>query len=203
MLQMLINGQFRLLIIYALVLVIAISLHEFGHAFAADVQGDRTPRLAGRLTLNPLAHLDPIGTLAIVLAGFGWGKPVPFSPPALRNKRAGPSLVALAGPAVNVILAVIAALLLAKGNFGSLVGDFLQVMLYLNIVLAIFNLIPIPPLDGSRLLTLFLPPSKQRIIFFLDQWGFLILIAVVLFVLPRVLFPVVTAIERWLLGLFI
>jgi Zn-dependent protease len=203
MLQMLINGQFKLLILYALVLVIAISLHEFGHAYAADVQGDRTPRLAGRLTLNPLAHLDPIGSLAIVLAGFGWGKPVPFSPRALRNQRAGPAIVALAGPAVNVVLAVISAGLLARGNFGGLFGDFLQVMLYLNIVLAIFNLIPIPPLDGSRLLTLLLPPSKQRIIFFLDQWGFLILLGLVFFVLPRVLFPVVTTIERWLLGLFI
>jgi Zn-dependent protease len=203
MLQMLIRGQFQLLIIYALVLLIAISLHEFGHAFAADVQGDRTPRLAGRLTLNPLAHLDPIGTLAIVLAGFGWGKPVPFSPQALRNKRTGPAIVALAGPTVNVILAVLAAFALARGRFGGFAGTFLQVMLDLNIILAIFNLIPIPPLDGSRLLTLLLPPSKQQIIFFLDQWGFLILIVVVLFVLPRLLFPVVAVIEAWLLGLFI
>src|SRR5918992_1950141 len=132
MLDLLIQGQFELLILTALVLVIALTLHEYGHALSADLQGDPTPRLAGRLTLNPLAHLDPIGSLAIVLAGFGWGKPVPFSPRALRNQRSGAALVALAGPIMNFLLAVIAAALLANIGFGRIASTFLQLMLYLN-----------------------------------------------------------------------
>jgi Zn-dependent protease len=200
-LDLLIAGQFQLLILTALVLLIALTLHEYGHALAADLQGDPTPRLAGRLTLNPLAHLDPIGTLAIVLAGFGWGKPVPFSPRALRNQRTGAALVALAGPIMNFLLAAVAAAILANVALGGATSAFFQIMLYLNVLLGIFNLIPIPPLDGSRLLTVLLPPSKQRIVFFLDQWGFIILLVLVFFVLRRVLPPIVAAISGFLLNL--
>lgn len=204
MLDAVIRGQFQFALLLGLVLVIAITLHEFGHALAADLQGDPTARLAGRLTVNPLRHLDPIGTAALVLVGFGWGKPVPFNPRALRNRRIGAALVGIAGPAVNVILALIAAVALARGNPqpGSGTELFLSLSLYLNILLAVFNLIPIPPLDGSRLLTALLPPSKQRFIFFLDQWGFLILLGLVFFVLPRILPGVVSGISRTILGLF-
>lgn len=203
MLGLLIEGEILFAVLIGLVLVIAITLHEFGHAIAADLQGDPTPRLAGRVTINPLRHLDPIGTAALVLAGFGWGKPVPFSPRALRNRRIGPALVGIAGPAVNVILALSAALAIVNvSSPPEWVEIFLVQMLRLNVLLALFNLIPIPPLDGSRLLTALLPPSKQQIIFFLDQWGFFILLALVFLVLPSVLGPMVSAISLWVLRLF-
>lgn len=202
-LGLLLEGQVLFALLIGLVLVIAITLHELGHAVAADLQGDPTPRLAGRITLNPLRHLDPIGTAALVLAGFGWGKPVPFSPKALRNRRIGPALVGIAGPAVNVILALAAAIALVNLQTArEWVGVFLFQMLQINVLLALFNLIPIPPLDGSRLLTALLPPSKQQIVFFLDQWGFFILLALVFLVLPGVLGPVVNGISAWILGLF-
>jgi len=184
--NLLLDGQYTLALIVIIVLILAIALHEFGHALAADLQGDRTPRLDGRLTLNPLAHLDPVGTFCLVLVGFGWGKPVTFSPPALRYKRAGAAIVALAGPAMNVLLAFVGAAMLTRTVPGSTFFFFAEELLRLNVLLAIFNLIPIPPLDGSRLLTLFLPPSKHQIIYFLDRWGFLILLGVVFF-MPRVL----------------
>ncbi len=173
------------LVIVALVLVIALSLHEFGHAFAADLQGDPTARNLGRLTVNPKAHLDPFGTLMIVLAGFGWGKPVPFNPARLQNQRFGSLIVGMAGPLMNVVLAFVAAisirLLSLDLSAGGFTVRFLVQLLFLNMLLAIFNLIPIPPLDGSRILSAVLPPSRQRIVYFLDQWGFIILLILFVF----------------------
>lgn len=180
LIQELLNGQYTGFVIAVIVIVLAIALHEFGHALAADLQGDPTPRLAGRLTLNPLAHLDPLGSFFLVIAGFGWGKPVSFSLRNLKFKRAGAALVALAGPAMNILLAIVGAIILARRADGTL-ARFANDLLQINVVLAIFNMIPIPPLDGSRLLTLFLPPSRQQIIFFLDKWGFLLLLAILLF----------------------
>jgi Zn-dependent protease len=173
------------LLIISLVLVLALSLHEFGHAFAADLQGDPTARNLGRLTLNPKAHLDPFGTLMIVLVGFGWGKPVPFNPARLRNQRFGSLIVGMAGPLMNLILAFVAAigfrLLSVDLSTADFVVRFLSQLLFLNMLLAIFNLIPIPPLDGSRILSAVLPPSRQRIVYFLDRWGFLILLVLFFF----------------------
>lgn len=200
MIELLMEGQFQTFFLIALVLVIAISLHEFSHAISADLQGDPTPRTAGRVTLNPLKHLDPIGTFAIVLVGFGWGKPVPFTPRALRNQRFGPAGVALAGPLMNLLLAILAAFLLVVLDVrGGVLGEFLGIALFLNVLLAVFNLIPLPPLDGSRILSLFLPPHRQNIIYFLDRWGFLILLLLmVLRVISRVIFPLVTAVQDFL-----
>lgn len=182
------NGDYQGFVMIVLVLVTALSLHEFGHALAADLLGDPTPRNAGRLTLNPLSHIDPVGALAMVLVGFGWGKPVPFSPRALRSPRFGSAIVGIAGPTTNVALAFLAAgLIRFAGGGGEALPRFLELMLYLNVLLAVFNLLPIPPLDGSRILSAVLPPSRQRIVFFLDKWGMVILI-VVIFVLPW-LFP--------------
>jgi Zn-dependent protease len=177
----LVRGDFASFFIIATVLVLAIALHEFGHALAADLQGDPTPRLAGRLTLNPLKHLDPVGTLFLVIAGFGWGKPVSFSLGNLRYKRAGAAIVALAGPAMNILLAIAGAIIAARASLGGNVSRFAINLAYINVLLAIFNLLPVPPLDGSRLLTLFMPPSKQHILFFLDKWGFLLLLVLVIF----------------------
>lgn len=168
----------------AVALIEAIALHEFAHAYAADLQGDRMPRAMGRISLNPARHLDPLGTLAIFLVGFGWGKPVEFRPSALSSQRFGAAFVALAGPLMNLALAIVGAFVYAfvgvtpfDDGVAGAIGSFLLLFVTLNVILAVFNLMPLPPLDGSRLLTIFLPPRHQGIIFFLDKYGFLILLA--------------------------
>jgi Zn-dependent protease len=188
-------------------LIFAISLHEYAHALAADLQGDRLPRAMGRLTLNPARHLDPLGSVALVLAGFGWGKPVEFRRSALSSKRFGAAMVALAGPLMNLFLALVAAFVLGivlkvspeLRIEGGIFVDFLLLFTSLNVLLAIFNLIPLPPLDGSRLLTIFLPHDKQKIIFFLDQYGFLILLALVFFGALEFLSPIIDQVRGWVL----
>jgi Zn-dependent protease len=204
-------------ILLAAALILAIALHEYGHALAADLQGDRLPRAMGRLSLNPARHLDPLGTIFIFLVGFGWGKPVEFRPQALSSKRFGAAIVALAGPLMNLLLAIIAAfayvllfgtsalssdtLVSRGGEVSDAVQIFLRIFLDLNVLLAVFNLVPVPPLDGSRLLTIFLPPSKQRIIFFLDQYGLLILLALVFFGGTAILDPVIDGVARAVLDI--
>lgn len=186
-------------ILLAASLVLAIALHEYAHALAADLQGDRLPRAMGRLTPNPLAHLDPLGTLMIVLVGFGWGKPVEFRPQALSSRRFGAALVALAGPAMNLVLAVVGAFLLLRIDPPPLstgtAASFLTTFTVLNVVLAVFNLLPLPPLDGSRLLTIFLPPRHHRIVYFLDRYGILILLVLLFFGGLGFLDPI----ENWVL----
>jgi Zn-dependent protease len=185
-------------------LILAISLHEFAHAFAADLQGDRLPRAMGRVSLNPARHLDPLGTFLIFLVGFGWGKPVEFRREALSSQRFGAAIVALAGPLMNLLLSVIAAFALAPLIERSVVGTlaiFLFQFLVINVVLAVFNLIPLPPLDGSRLLTIFLPPSKQHILFWLDKYGILLLLALVVFGGTVLLGPLISTVRDWILSL--
>lgn len=186
----------------ATVLVVSLTIHEFAHAAAATWQGDPTARLAGRLTLNPMSHLDPVGSVMIVLVGFGWGKPVPFSPNKLRSRRFGAAFVGAAGPLTNIALAFLAAFilgLLGPASFGGPAERFLGFALSVNVVLAIFNLLPIPPLDGSRILTAVLPPSRQHIIYFLDKWSFILLIVVAFLLFRPVLGPVVTFTIRLIL----
>jgi Zn-dependent protease len=201
----LLNSNPLLFVLLALALVAAITLHEYAHALAADLQGDRLPRAMGRLSLNPLRHLDPLGTLFILLAGFGWGKPVEFRASALASRRFGAALVALAGPAMNLALALAgAAALGAVGGLEAAVDStwvqFLFLFTSINVVLAVFNLIPLPPLDGSRLLTIFLPPRRQHVIFWLDRWGFLILLGL-LFFGRGLLDPIFDAVARAIFGL--
>jgi Zn-dependent protease len=195
----------------AVALIEAIAMHEYAHALAADLQGDRMPRAFGRLTLNPAKHLDPLGTLMLLLVGFGWGKPVEFRPQALSSRRFGGAIVALAGPMMNLVLALAAALVgrIMGLNFRFplflVTGDrdpialFLLLFFSINVLLAVFNLIPLPPLDGSRLLTIFLPPDKQRIIYFLDQYGFLILLALLFFGGFRIIEPLLAGVQDVLL----
>lgn len=187
----------------ALVFVVALSLHEFGHAAAATLQGDPTAKDAGRLTVNPKAHMDPLGTVMIVLVGFGWGKPVPFAPNKLRSARFGAALVAVAGPAVNFALAITAAAFFVRliGTASNLTLEFLFMNLRLNVVLGVFNLLPIPPLDGSRLLSVFLPPSKQHWIYFLDRWGFVILLVFVFLLFPFFAGPIINGVVEFILTL--
>ena len=187
-----------LFVLLAISLVGAISMHEFAHAFAADLQGDRLPRAMGRVTLNPARHLDPLGTLCLFLVGFGWGKPVEFRPQALSSKRFGAAIVALAGPLMNLALAIVGALVFRLFSGFGLIPEFLFYFSSINLLLALFNLIPLPPLDGSRLLTIFLPPSKQKIIFFLDQYGFLVLLVLVFFGGLSLLAPILSWAQRML-----
>ena len=179
----------------------AISMHEFSHALAADLLGDRLPRAMGRLTPNPVRHLDPLGTILILLVGFGWGKPVEFRPQALSSQRFGAALVALAGPAMNLLLALGAAFVWVAVDPGPLTTlyRFFNFFVAINILLAVFNLMPLPPLDGSRILTIFLPPRHQGIVYFLDRYGFLILLALVFFGGTAIIIPIVDRVGELIL----
>jgi len=186
---------------FIVAVVVAITVHEFSHAAVATLEGDRTPRFQGRLTLNPVAHLDVLGSIMLVVAGFGWGKPVQFNPQQLRSRRAGAALVGLAGPASNFLLALLSALLLRvrfptieSALNGGFTFTLLTTFVGLNVVLGVFNLLPLPPLDGSRLLSIVLPPQRQGIVFFLDQYGIFILLGLLLLA-PTALNPFFSSIQ--------
>lgn len=150
-------------IFWIIALLVALSIHEYAHARVADELGDPTPRLNGRLTLNPLSHLDPLGTLALFFFHVGWGKPVPIDPYNLRNPRRDQALIALAGPTSNLILAVLTALILRllvpilPTPISSLLLTLLTATVIMNLGLGIFNLIPLHPLDGAKIVLGFLP----------------------------------------------
>lgn len=169
---------------YVLVLAICITVHEFAHAFAAYALGDSTAKDAGRLTLNPIAHLDPIGSLMLLVAGIGWGRPTPYNPYNLKYRTWGPALVAVAGPVSNLIVAVASLLFLAAVapyyDAGNLLIFFLTYLFLVNLMLMVFNLLPIPPLDGSQILFTILPARFNAIKYFLAKNGLFILIAVIL-----------------------
>jgi Zn-dependent protease len=167
----------------AVALVVGITFHEFSHAFIADQLGDHRPRALGRVSLNPVSHIDPIGALVFVLAGFGWGKPVPVNVYALRLGRLGMAIVAAGGPIANVAVAVLAAVLyrvLEMAGIGGFVLDIGFWVVYFNLVLAVFNLIPIPPLDGYNALLAFLPPRTVFAVQRYAPYGIMILLLLVL-----------------------
>ncbi len=176
------------------VLIIAFTVHELSHAVTADYLGDPTPRRMGRITLNPLKHLDPIGTLLLIVAGFGWAKPVMINPMNMRgNPRTSMAIVAAAGPISNLLMAAIAAVFFRLGLVSFVQGSgtlslslLLSEFIWINLILAFFNLIPIPPLDGSKILYALLPSELVYRLRPLEQFGFIILMAVVFFV-PAVL----------------
>jgi Zn-dependent protease len=161
-------------------LLVAITIHEFAHAFTADRLGDPTPRSQDRITLNPLAHLDPTGTIMLLLFGFGWGKPVNFDPFNLENPKRDTTLISLAGPASNLLLAFLLGIL-TRVLGPSLLTSLLYPLIYINIVLAIFNLVPIRPLDGEKILSGLLPRNLSfEFQSVMQRYGTLILIFLVL-----------------------
>ena len=161
---------------WAIAFIIAITFHEFSHAFVAHRLGDDLARSEGRLSLNPLAHLDPIGTLLLIFVGFGWGRPVPFDPYALKNPRLGALLIALAGPVSNFLVALVFGLIFRLLTLAGLtptpgVLSFFSIVVVLNISLMLFNLLPIPPLDGSKLLPVLLPQRLAKLGDALERLG--------------------------------
>ena len=208
-------------IVVAIMLLIGFPVHEFAHALAAYRLGDGTAKLLGRLTLNPIAHFDPLGGILLAVSfigagfGFGWAKPTPVNPANLAGGRRGEAIVAAAGPLSNLVLAAAAALplryLLATPGLAEqvplLVVQILYLFVYINLVLMLFNLLPIPPLDGSKVLFAFLSPRlswQWRPI--LEQYGF-ILILLVFFLPPnnsigsQIFVPIIDALFSLLVGL--
>ena len=201
-------------IISFICLIIAITLHEFFHALAADHMGDPTPRSRGRLTLNPIAHADPIGTIALpiinLLTGFttiGWAKPVPIDPFNFRHPKRDEILVSLAGPGSNLFLAIASSLIIQFLPLSQIFTLFFYLLTLINISLFVFNLIPIPPLDGSHIL-LNLLPEKSRLQWqeTFDRYGFVLIIVLVFFPITHgqslvslVISPVISFISHLLL----
>jgi len=187
-------------------LLVALTVHEYAHARAAVALGDLTPKFLGRLTLNPVAHLDPIGLIMLWLFRFGWAKPVPVNYRNFKNGRQGVMLVSLAGPAANIITAFVSMLamgLLAKIGFLPLVLErILWLTFSYNIVFAIFNLIPVPPLDGSKILMSLLPGRQAYAFERLEPYGPIILIALVyLGVIGTITYPLEVMVSTLIRGL--
>ncbi|HEY3373893.1 MAG TPA: site-2 protease family protein [Candidatus Aquicultor sp.] len=167
-------------------LLLCLTVHEFMHGYVAYRLGDTTAKEQGRLTFNPIKHLDPFGTLAIIFLPFGWAKPVPVNPYRFRNPRRDMVIVGVAGPIANFIAAfIVAKLLLLGGVFTApYVATLIDVIVMINVALGIFNLLPIPPLDGSKIIPYLLPESMQQGWYKFEQYGFLILLVLV-FMIPN------------------
>ena len=214
-------GGNPLTFIFSLVaLVVAITVHEFAHAYMADRLGDPTPRLQGRLTLNPLAHLDPIGSLMMLLVHFGWGKPVVFDPYNLRNPKRDSAVISIAGPVTNFLMAAVCSVLLhllfsarliflanpAASGFMYIAMALLQPIIVLNIALGVFNLVPIHPLDGFKIVEGLLPDEYARQWHELEGYGMIFLLFMVFPIfggvspISRVISPIIDFILSVLLG---
>ncbi len=206
------------LIAHLIVLVIAFTFHEFAHAWTANYFGDPTPKMNGRLTLNPLAHLDPIGSLLLLVAGFGWAKPVPINPYFLQKRSSSAvMLVSLAGPASNLLMAIVAALPFRFGivslsdayvaiqtqsmHIFPTLPQILYVFIQINLLLMLFNLIPIAPLDGEKIVEYFFPATWLQFSDAIRPYGPIILMAVVfLGVLNYIINPPLVLLMRILVG---
>lgn len=188
-------------------LITAITIHEFAHALVAYRLGDPTAKLAGRLTLNPAAHLDPIGTVALLLIGFGWGKPTPFDPYNLRNVKRDSALISVAGAASNFILAAAISLPYLIAYFtGNLTPQItytyriISIVIWINLILGVFNLIPIHPLDGFKVLAGLLPKEWYRDFVQMERYGIFILLFLLLTgAIGKIIFPIVSALFNLIL----
>ncbi len=202
-----------LFIFFFIVLIFSVILHEISHGYVALHLGDPTAKYAGRLSLNPLKHLDPIGSvflplfliaLALITKGgiiFGWAKPVPINPLNFRDKKYGSAKVAIAGPLSNLLIAVIFGLFLRFIPFqNEAIFYFFSIIIYINLLLFLFNLLPIPPLDGSHILFTFLPAEARALKIFLYQWGFFILLIFIFFGF-KYLLPLILWIYKIIVGI--
>jgi len=200
-------------IFYIVVLIMSIVIHEVAHGYSAHLLGDDTARLNGRLTLNPIKHLDPFGSVILPLLLFistkgtfliGWAKPVPYNPLNLRKGRWGNIIVAISGIVANLLIAIIFGLLIRFAPVLGLANESFfkisSIIVLLNLVLAIFNLIPIPPLDGSKVLFSFLPIKYRYIENFLEKWGMFLLIIFIIFLWDKVA-PVIYLAFSFITGL--
>ncbi len=189
------NLDFETIAARMLVLLIAFTVHELAHALMADYLGDPTPRSQGRITLNPLKHLDPFGTIMLLISGFGWAKPVMVNPYNLRgNPRTAMAIVAVVGPLSNLVMAILGAITLRLMEFmptsfmlnptEDKISFLLIQFVWINLILMFFNFIPIPPLDGYKVLLGALPPDMGDQLRPLEQYGFMILMLAI-FILPR------------------
>ena len=196
------------------ILILSVILHEISHGYVAYLLGDSTAKYAGRLTLNPLSHLDIFGSVILpvftyLIGGFiiGWAKPVPFNPYNLKNQKWGPAIVGAAGPLTNLLIVVIfGTLIRLSSTFSLLPVAFFQLaslIVFINLILAVLNLIPIPPLDGSRLLSAFLPFRWQKIQYTLERYSFIFVIIFIFFVWPHIFLPIVSFLFKLITGLTI
>jgi len=210
MLYFLLNDPI-LFVIWIVALVIGITVHEFMHAWMANALGDPTAKFLGRLSINPLKHLDPLGTLLLVLVGFGWGKPVPVNPLRLKWGRWGDILVSVAGILTNLITAAIFALalrflLFANSHPSAYAVTFLDVVVQVNILLAVFNLVPLPPLDGSKIFLALLPARFDEFKAKFENFGPMILFGIILLerlLNTSILFAIIGPVINFLHQLFI
>ena len=206
-------GDFNILILQISVLLMSVVIHEVSHGVAALWQGDPTAKLMGRLTLNPIKHLDIWGSFLVPMVFifttgflFGWAKPVPYNPYNLRNQKWGPAIVGLAGPAANFVIAIVFGIALrflpiySDTVFIQNLAQLFTIIVMLNILLGVFNLMPIPPLDGSKLLFSILPPHMSHIQRMLEQYGFIILLFFIFFAF-QLIFPIITALFRLITGI--
>ena len=199
LLSLLMNNPVTFLLL-AVPLLYSVILHEIAHGLVASWFGDNTAKYSGRLTLNPMAHLDPMGTLMLFFVGFGWAKPVPVNYNNLNNSRLGIMAVALAGCITNILLATGAIFLMQLQVFNTnpAFATIFPIVIKINIILAAFNLIPIPPLDGSKVLMGFLPEEAQSNLARIEPYGFFIII---ILLYTGILYPVIDFIQSILYGL--
>ena len=191
-------------------LIMSATFHEYMHGFAANQLGDPTAKNAGRLSLNPIKHLDLVGSVLIPLFLvimqspflFGWAKPVPFNPYNLRNRKWGEAIVAAAGPGINIVIALVFGLILRFGASAMPVPAvfIVEMITLINILLAIFNLVPIPPLDGSKILFALLPPSAANVRRIMEQYSTFLVLFFIL-VLWSYVFPLVILVFSWITGM--